>query len=99
MSLPTRERELKQCTGGMGSHTQWSLPTRERELKPLLIADEGGYVKSLPTRERELKRPDKRMRKLGKHVAPHAGARIETCRWRHNAGRPDKRRSPRGSAN
>ena len=55
-----------------------SLPTRERELKPAYRVRRRSGTRSLPTRERELKRFVRRAGNRTSHVAPHAGARIET---------------------
>ena len=56
-----------------------SLPTRERELKRRRRSRRGVPARSLPTRERELKPPGLRCGFDHGAVAPHAGARIETC--------------------
>ena len=55
MSLPTRERELKQEPDADDGAKRTSLPTRERELKHGGNGGVGGVRGSLPTRERELK--------------------------------------------
>ena len=77
MSLPTRERELKPNIAVDGVTGLTSLPTRERELKQAGYCARGACCGSLPTRERELKRRQAPPHPRG-HVAPHAGARIET---------------------
>ena len=51
---------------------------RERELKPGEIKTIAGTHASLPMRERELKQTGEKLSLWGNHVAPHAGARIET---------------------
>ena len=50
---------------------------RERELKHVLLHVCGLFALSLPMRERELK-PCRPIPTTRYHVAPHAGARIET---------------------
>ena len=55
VSLPTRERGLKQENGGAFSDPRRSLPTRERGLKLQTRTFWLRWKKSLPTRERGLK--------------------------------------------
>ncbi len=55
MSLPTRERGLKQRTALVCLCRPWSLPTRERGLKPKHLKELNSDILSLPTRERGLK--------------------------------------------
>ena len=78
-SLPSRERELKLRPHGYRTDSQRSLPSRERELKPGSRAINQNVTLSLPSRERELKHPLCQSSLRGEHVAPLAGARIETC--------------------
>ena len=78
MSLPTRERGLKQRSNAGFTIQDGSLPTRERGLK------QEGHDKltigswSLPTRERGLKPAPNSAIATAPCVAPYAGAWIET---------------------
>ena len=59
-----------------------SLPTRERGLKHAIYCENVVDFKSLHTRERGLKQRARAGGADRPHVAPHAGARIETARSR-----------------
>jgi len=78
VSLPTRERGLKQATLTGAQGGLQSLPTRERGLKRADRAGSGVVVPSLPTRERGLKLAVGVDLAVGRRVAPYAGAWIET---------------------
>ena len=96
MSLPTRERGLKQELEGLKHRDYTSLPTRERGLKRYRDLVVSGVVVSLPTRERGLKLAKCCDDWAREKVAPHAGAWIETAYC--VTGHPLMRcRSPRGS--
>ena len=97
-SLPSRERELKRARECRLRVGVVSLPSRERELKRREDFAVVRKVASLPSRERELKRPPRRSRQLRSHVAPLAGARIET-KFTSLKSVVFLSRSPRGSAN
>ena len=55
LSLPSRERGLKYCTGYRGTRSRWSLPSRERGLKCIYQKTREVIEQSLPSRERGLK--------------------------------------------
>ena len=57
----------------------WSLPARERGLKPKHDREYGATQKSLPARERGLKLIFRPPFAVSEHVAPRAGAWIETA--------------------
>jgi len=57
-----------------------SLPLRERGLKPMVPGSAGEVWWSLPLRERGLKHNVYPNRHADRHVAPPAGAWIETVR-------------------
>ncbi len=73
-----RERGLKRYLRDIDIEVNASLPMRERGLKPFRVLVLIWAAMSLPMRERGLKRLlDSGARRLY-HVAPHAGAWIET---------------------
>ena len=74
-----RERELKQRISATSANNFQSLPMRERELKQQKTPLFKIRLLSLPMRERELKLFDIPFNQFAHYVAPHAGARIETC--------------------
>ena len=74
LSLPTRERELKQRLFASLPARVRSLPTRERELKLPRFPVGAAGAASLPTRERELKHSLLLSVETVWKVAPHAGA-------------------------
>ncbi len=78
-SLPTRERGLKHYIINRDCEGYRSLPTRERGLKHNSRSGQLYLYRSLPTRERGLKQFIERHSSNFTHVAPYAGAWIETC--------------------
>src|SRR5690606_24771601 len=62
--------------------------TQGRGSKPLLDMNELRTLKSPLTQGRRSKPPSADTTNIVRHVAPHAGARIETSQGRSSTGRP-----------
>ena len=87
-SLPVRGRGLKHLVVGIDPSERMSLPVRGRGLKLKPVRKVLIVSVSLPVRGRGLKRHLPREAGRAVHVAPRAGARIETlASWRQTKRR------------